>query len=102
MSESEVDAFGYRGVDQGAQMKSISGWHNYGNGTNSSGFNALPGGASDINMSFWDLGEGGYWWSSTEGSGASAWARYLSYEYHQVGRNGWNKTVGSSIRCLKN
>ena len=47
MSQSDADATEWRGSDQGEKMKSTSGWYDNGNGTNSSGFNALPGGSCD-------------------------------------------------------
>lgn len=100
MSQSEVDAIGLRGADQGTQMKSISGWLNNGNGTNSSGFNALPGGGRGSDGLFYNLGSSGNWWSSSDASGA-AWTRYLVYEYGGVGRLDNNKSSGSSVRCLK-
>ncbi|MBM3399551.1 MAG: hypothetical protein FJY15_03185, partial [Bacteroidetes bacterium] len=50
----------------GAKMKSKTGWDNNGNGTNSSGFNGLPGGNRNFNGTFINVGKDGYWWSSTE------------------------------------
>ncbi len=103
MSQSEADTTGWRGTDEGEKMKSTSGWNNNGNGTNSSGFNALPGGFRFINGSFFDLGYNGYWWSSSEYSGSSAsWIRHLDYNHDQVDRNYNTKTLGFSVRCLKN
>ena len=47
-------------------MKSDYGWDNNGNGTNSSGFTALPaGGLSEPPLSFYYLGNDGGFWSST-------------------------------------
>ncbi len=43
MTLDQADATGWRGTNQGVQMKSAIGWTT-GNGTNSSGFNAFPGG----------------------------------------------------------
>lgn len=102
MSQSEADGTGYRGTDEGEQMKSTSGWYNNGNGTNSSGLNALPGGARSSSGSFNRLGSRGYWWSSTENSGPGAWRRSLTYDNDRVGRYGYLKTDGFSVRCLKN
>ncbi|MBU2553156.1 MAG: fibrobacter succinogenes major paralogous domain-containing protein [Bacteroidetes bacterium] len=101
MSQSEADASAWRGTDQGIQMKSTSGWYDNGNGTNSSDFNALPGGDRGSSGSFYNLGGHGYWWSSTEGSGTRAWYRSLGYSYDQVYRNYYYKTHGFSVRCLK-
>jgi len=86
----------------GEKMKSISGWYNNGNGTNISGFTGLPGGRRYSTGSFSNLGNSGFWWSSTEGSGSSAWRRSLFYDSGQVGRYGNGKAGGFSVRCLKN
>jgi len=103
MSQSEADDTDYRGTDEGIKMKSTSGWNDNGNGTNSSGFNALPGGRRSNYESFSSLGDDGYWWSRTEGSwSARAWRRSLYYDYGQVDRYSIYKTDGYSVRCLKN
>ena len=102
ISERKADAPGLRGTDEGEKMKSTSGWYNNGNGTNSSGFNALPGGYRGSNGSFSSLGRTGRWWSSAEISGSNAWDRNLFFGYHQVSRNGYDKSVGFSVRCIKN
>ena len=102
MSQSEADDTGYRGTDEGEKMKSTSGWNNNGNGTNSSGFNALPGGYRSSSGSFRNLGNRDFWWSSSESSGTFVWGRYLTYDYDQVNRYYYNNTSGFSVRCLKN
>ena len=99
MSQSEADNTGWRGTDEGEKMKSTSSW--YDNGTNSSGFNALPGGNRYSDGSFGSLGYYGHWWSSTEGLGSDALGRGLGYGGDQVGRGGYDKTSGRSVRCLK-
>ena len=48
----------------GGQMKSDYGWHNNGNGTNSSGFSGLPGGFRGLNGKFFNAGYDGAWWTS--------------------------------------
>jgi uncharacterized protein (TIGR02145 family) len=85
----------------GEKMKSTYGWYNNGNGTNTSGFTGLPGGyrGSDV---FYRLGQFGFWCSSSEYSGTSAWHRYLYYNDGQVWRDYGFKTNGFSVRCLKN
>ena len=50
-----------------------------GNATNESGFSGLPGGDRGGGGAFGSIGGGGSWWSSTEGSTASAWGRNLVY-----------------------
>ncbi|MCF8307388.1 MAG: hypothetical protein K9I68_00105 [Bacteroidales bacterium] len=101
MSQSEADDDGWRGYDQGEQMKSTSGWNSNGNGTNSSGFSALPGGFRHSDGSFYTLGNIGHWWSATEFSGSYAWFRVLGSGRDQVHRDGSDKAGGYSVRCLK-
>ncbi len=69
---------------------------------NSTGFSALPGGcrySSDGSFNY--LGDGGYWWSSTGFVGSLAWYRNLSYKAANVYRNFNDKSLGFSVRCLR-
>jgi len=70
--------------------------------TNSSGFTALPGGLRGGIGTFTSLGSYGYWWSSTQDLSTSAWSRYLGNDISNSGRYDWSKTLGFSVRCLKN
>lgn len=92
----------YRGNDQGSQMKTKSGWHNNGNGTNSSGFSGLPGGFYFSTGEFSFIESFGFWWSSTEHSESSSWSRGLGYNKSSISRNSNLKNNGFSIRCVKN
>ena len=101
MSEAEATGTGWRGTDEGHQIKSTSGWNDGGNGSNSSGINALPGGyrlTGGFNVS----GSSCYWRSSSE-SGSPSWVRVMDYDYDQVYRyNGiTNLHLGFSARCVK-
>lgn len=49
----------------GKALKSKKGWNEDGNGTNSSGFNALPGGKRSTGGSYRNQGYFAFWWSST-------------------------------------
>jgi uncharacterized protein (TIGR02145 family) len=91
----------YIGNDNGNKMKSTSSWADNGNGTNSSGFSGLPGGYRYFNCTFYDFGGYGGWWSSTENGANSAWCRSLHCFDGDVGRYGNSKTVGFSVRCLR-
>ena len=101
MSQSEADGVSWRGTDQGKQMKSTSGWYNNGNGTNSSGFNALPGGFLSYNGSFYKHGKEAFWWLSSESYDDGAMERSLYYDNDRVERYYLSKTVSFSVRCLK-
>lgn len=102
MSQSEVDNTGWRGTDEGEKMKSTSRWHNNGNGTNSSGFTALPGGFRHSDGDFAYLGEDGRWWSSSQNyTSPNSWTRLLFDENNKVYRTTTDQTFGYSIRvCL--
>jgi uncharacterized protein (TIGR02145 family) len=69
--------------------------------TDESGFTALPGGWYNSGV-FNDVGSEGFWWSSTDGSVAGAYARSLRYYTAYVYQNSGNKGSGYSVRCVKN
>ncbi len=105
MSQSQANATGLRGTDEGGKMKETGYTHWYSShrdATNSSGFTALPGGYRDSSGSCEHLRGGGYWWSSTEHSGTNAWLRLLNSSTGQVYRYSHYKAFGFSVRCLKN
>ena len=63
---AEIDSWGWRGTTQGSQMKNTTGWTAGQNGTNTSGFSALPGGYRyAATGTFNDRGNLSYWWTST-------------------------------------
>ena len=67
--------------------------------TNETGFTALPGGFRG-NGAYSDIGNYGYWWSSTEYSTADAWSRYVNYNY-SVTRYYAFEQYGFSVRCVR-
>jgi uncharacterized protein (TIGR02145 family) len=69
--------------------------------TNTTGFSALPGGTRLDNGSFLVLNLDGNWWSRTEGSNNKALYRYLPYSAAFVYRLENLKSIGFSVRCLK-
>jgi uncharacterized protein (TIGR02145 family) len=87
--------------EAGTKMKSNGGWDNDGNGTNSSGFSALPGGSRFNDGSYNYIGSGGGWWSSTKFSHSVAWDRVLNYFNGDVARYNSSKTFGFSVRCVR-
>ncbi len=99
MSQSDADNTEWRGTDEGSKLKSSSEWNNNGNGTNESGFTALPGGYRNYAGEFYVVGDYGYWWSSTE-FGSSAWSRILYYSNSAVRRANNDKRSGFSVRCI--
>jgi uncharacterized protein (TIGR02145 family) len=69
--------------------------------TNESGFTALPAGYRYNDGTFSNIGNFGYWWSSTENYTSSAWRRNVIYSYGIVYRIGSSKSYGFSVRCLR-
>ena len=70
------------------------------NGTDDYGWLGLPGGDRRPNGNFYDIGNRGDWWSSSEYKGLNAWGRSLYY-YHNVYRLYSGKEDGFSVRCLR-
>jgi uncharacterized protein (TIGR02145 family) len=68
---------------------------------NATGFTALPGGGRDDGGEYPEIGDTGYWWSSTEYSSGSAWYRLMFYKWTNVDRGGFSKQSGCSVRCVK-
>jgi uncharacterized protein (TIGR02145 family) len=103
MTQEQADSIGFRGTDQGNQLKETgrTHWYWYG-GTNSSGFSALPAGYRDEYFgNFWYYSESGLWWSATEFNGANAWCRCLISDYDKVSHEFSDKNYGFSVRCLR-
>ena len=96
MSPSDANGTGWRGTDQGVQMRSVN---ELCSGTNSSGFSGILGGQRYPYGSFSSGGSAGYWWSSSP-IGESAWERNLLCA-DEVFRYGEEQKSGFSIRCLK-
>ena len=70
-------------------------------GSNTSGFSALPGGNRyNSNGDFYYLGYIGFWWSSSP-SGSDAWYRDLGSGSSNVFRSSANVRDGFSVRCVR-
>jgi uncharacterized protein (TIGR02145 family) len=105
MSSSEANYTGYRGTDEGSKLAGNEPLWTDGNldqnaNFGTSGFTALPAGYRTTSGSFYSLTFGTYFWSSSE-CGSGAWHRYLYYSFTEVGRDGYGKANGFSVRCLR-
>lgn len=87
----------------GTKLKATSGWNSGGNGTDEYGFSALPGGFRYYYYygGFFDVGDSGYWWSSTEGLATNAWNRGMFYDDRFVDHFCNDKSRGLSVRCVR-
>jgi len=72
--------------------------------TNESLFTALPGGYNyPTPKSYGNMGQNGFWWTSTEISDSKAYSVLMSYQNSNAGLNTeYFKQQGLSIRCVKN
>ena len=98
------DTTGLCGYNVGKALKSVSGWSNYDagfEGLDLFGFKALPGGGRNSSGAYCGVGYYGYWWSSTENVGSTAWIRLLGYCRKEIIRGMPEKSSGYSVRCLK-
>ena len=106
--------FGAQSLTAGTVMKSDVtnltagtglGWNPSSPGTNTSGFSGLPGGYRPGGGGFNGIRNDAFFWSATEASDINintAWYRYLFNSNGNVSRNHITKSVGASVRCLKN
>ncbi len=86
----------------GKALKSKQGWKNSGNGSNRSGFNALPAGYRIADGTFGNIGKFAYFWSSsTSEREKRAWLYILFYDTSKVGKIDLFKEVAYSCRCVK-
>lgn len=92
----------------GWKLKSVEGWNKWkdeygkfqnGNGDNSSGFNALPGGFRDDDGTGIDVA---IFWSATEIKTSKAWTLSLTNDTGFLDKTWAFKQEGLSVRCIKN
>ncbi|MDR0518159.1 MAG: fibrobacter succinogenes major paralogous domain-containing protein [Fibromonadaceae bacterium] len=90
----------------GKYLKATSGWNDYegksGNGENTYGFSALPGGSGYSGGSFNDnVGNEGIWWSASEYNGSYSYYRFMYYSNEGVLWSSFSKSFLFSVRCVQ-
>jgi uncharacterized protein (TIGR02145 family) len=88
------------GTQTAMKIKSKSGWAENGNGDNSSGFSAMPGGEVTINGTFSGITISTSFWTSTRISGSTIYRGVNSFARDVYTQNASDKQ-GFSIRCVK-
>lgn len=105
VSQSELNISGWRGDREGGKMKDFETiyWLKPNTGaTNSSRFDALPGGYRDwSDGQFQNASQQGMWWSATSSPPNNAWYRGLDYARSSIYRGTNHRNSGYSIRCIK-
>jgi uncharacterized protein (TIGR02145 family) len=89
----------------GGMMKSTGAqyWQPNYSASNTSGFSGLPGGYRYYFDGVFDFQNiRGNWWSSSESSNSSAWVRNMQNVSGYIFRNGSEKEIAFSVRCIKN
>jgi len=81
-------------------LKARSGWAKNGNGTDKYGFSGLPGGIRFKDGKFFNMGNLGFWWSSTSNTKSEARSRYLSSDNGNFNLFG-DKRSAFSVRCVR-
>ncbi len=69
--------------------------------TNESGFSGLPGGLRNDDGAFFNLGNYGGWWSSSQDDATIARYRYLDYYFANANGSSNLKANGFSVRCVR-
>ena len=86
----------------GAALKSSPSDSPSWDGTNTSGFSALPGGwRGDSDAYFLFEGYSSNWWSASPSGESFAWLRKLNSDDDNVSRNNYGQRYGFSVRCLR-
>jgi len=98
---------GWRGTNSstigpGAKLKASPSNSPSWDGTNASGFTALPGGdRSNFDGGFYNFGTHSGFWTATESANNSAWYHTLVTGVPESGRWGFYKLMGYFVRCLR-
>jgi uncharacterized protein (TIGR02145 family) len=85
----------------GKYLKAKFGWNNNGNGLDTYGFSALPGGGRDTGGNFYGAGRYGYWWSASENFSDYAYYQLMYYGIDNAYWGNGDKALGFSVRCVK-
>jgi len=91
----------------GLKLKATNGWNkneqlNSGNGLDSFGFAALPGGCRKPDGNFINAGYCGYWWSDSNHNTTSAYGLKMDNDREYVDFSNYHKHHLFSVRCVKN
>lgn len=90
------------GEGAGTKMKTTSGWIDNKNGTNESGFTAIPSGHVDPSGFFDNYKFDAVWWTTTRFDDERIWFCSISYDEKYIINFGHDEADwGFSVRCIK-
>jgi len=93
--------FLYDSETAGNYLKATSGWVSGGNGEDTFGFAAMPGGYGNLAGGFFNVGSESNWWSSEEYDDEKAFYRYIGYDESAAYWDYDDKSYLHSVRCIK-
>jgi uncharacterized protein (TIGR02145 family) len=64
-------------------------------------FVAIPGGIRSDYAAFYSLNFHSFMWTATISGSNGAFARYISYNHSEIGRSGYGRDFGFTVRCIK-
>jgi uncharacterized protein (TIGR02145 family) len=91
----------YDSPTAGRYLKATSGWNSNGNGQDTYGFAALPGGLGYSGGGFSSVGNYGRWWSASEYDSNYAYDRYMDYSNEGAIWYNYYKYYLYSVRCAQ-
>ncbi len=105
MSQADADTFGWRGTDQGGQLKETGTMH-WANpnttATNSSGFTAYGAGRrSGSTGYFTSINNYAFFWTTTFDFFVDVWVRVLANDSSQINRTTYLAMTGCTVRCVR-
>ena len=92
--------FGFRGANQGLQLRKSAPEFEEWNGTDPMGWGALPSGFRTEAGEDMNFGDSSYYWSSSPRSSRSLYIRGLTYHRNDMYSSEKDLAEGCSIRCL--
>jgi uncharacterized protein (TIGR02145 family) len=101
--EEWLQLINFIGEGAGTKMKTKSGWIDNLNGTNESGFSAIPAGHCDPSGFFDNNNFDAIWWTTTRYDEERIWFCKISYDNkYIIELNHDEPDWGFSVRCIKN
>lgn len=98
----QMSNLNWRGTTEGSKLKSTTTWVNNSTNNNIFNFNALAAGFIATTGNNGTPGSYTGWWTSTSKDFSSSYYRLLYGGYTTIGRGGYYKNYGFSLRCVKN
>lgn len=98
MPSEVVSKEDWRGEKEGSFFKATTEWQKGENGSNSTGFRALPAGFKDEN--YQELGNQAYFWTASKVGENDAWGRALEGSQTKIKRFKATQTLYYSCRCV--